>query len=337
MGRREKVASLVDIHVQRFIRGKQGTDYNVVDFMTAHEKLEASQKLLSYCFKNIKQWGRVERILSRILSLIPHVPSAKRYHCLSEIMELLLKSHRLQTRDIYNVLDFSVVESLQPLEILTLANTLADQMNQNDDVLREASLWGLIRLIPHMHSVNQREYAHDVFYLHRDFCLRGCVLEALTTLIFSMDQEARAGMIFFFADILKENDCRDAKYFTLHLLQCVTASLPEGERVLVADVVLPLVYFSDIEIVKRAVDFFAVTISLLPQSERGHYTQVIAGLINDLSVKPHVVNVLERALPFLSGEDEREHFRELLDQYHSDYFYNDRRDKDFGEVYCHDC
>lgn len=247
--------------------------------------------------------------------VIPQLGSGKRFTCLVRILEVLHESEHLYGKDVYNLLDFSVVRALMPLEIISLANILAGYVNQSPHRLKEVSIWGLVRLIPYMHSINQKEYANEIFQMHSDPQMHRQVLESLTTLIYSMDQGDRSNLIYFFADVFRKNESSEDKFFTIELLEKVTPALPERERLHVAEYAAPLVYFSDTNLVRKAIGFFSAIISLLPSEERFYYTQTVASLINDLSVKQDVIHAIEKSLPFLVRPEEKIQFVDLLKQF----------------------
>jgi len=300
---------------KHIMSGDSEFDIREIERLSSEEKYECVHKLLDACENDKNCIGRVVRYVG---TMIPYISSDKRYACISKIIRILHDSEEIYGKDVYNLLDFSIVKSLQPLELISLANMLSDYMNQEDNQRREMSMWGLIRIIPYLHSVNQKEFAHDIYLWFDDEKIRDHVLEGLTSLIYSMDQNNRYDMIFFFADILKGNESPTIKYFALELLKNVIAALPEGDRVLVADNVAPMIYFTDTQLVKKSLEFFASVISILPAADRFHYTQLIAGLINDRSVRSEVMQAIEKALPFLTTQNEKIQFMDLLKQFDSD-------------------
>lgn len=324
----------VDDFVAQVIQGQSEFLFRSVERLSADQKYKCILELLNACERDKELMTRVIRCVGY---MIPHIGSGRRFACLVRILEILHSSEQLYGKEVYNLLDFSIVNSLQPLELISLANILNDYIRESENLLKEISIWGLVRLIPHMHSVNQKEYANEIFKMHTDLNMRGQVLDSLITLIYSMDQGDRADLMMFFADNLKSLEPVSEKFFTLELLQKVTPALPEKERLHIADQAAPLIYFTDTELVKRSVDFFSVIISLLPQQDRFHYTQLVAGLINDASVKSHVRHAIEKSVPFLVSEEEKNQFRILLKQFETEpNFVEDRGDTNLERAYLYE-
>ncbi len=306
-------ASHSESFIEKSLHGNGSFDYADIGSLNGEERLNCVKRLIAECESDT---NIVMRVLPQIVSLVPLVNQDQRYHCIHRIISLLNAHPQTGTRDMYNILDFAVVKSLQPLELISLAGELAGHMNGGGHASqRESNAWALIRLIPYLHPINQKEFAHDLYMLHRDEHLRTMVLDGLCSLIYSMDQYSRSDMTFFFADELKRNEIPADKFFVLELLKRVTPVLPESDRIQLADGIAPLLFYTDTLLVKRAIDFFANVISILPPGERFHYAQLTAGLINDFSVRHDVVIVLEKAIPFLSGEAEKMQLSELIHQF----------------------
>lgn len=298
--------------LKKILEGPEDFEFCEFECLDGQEKYECTMKLLEACERNKECVDRVMRFVGHV---VPHLKSEMRFGCVQRVIRILHESEAVFGKDVYNVLDFSIVRSLQPLELISLANTLADYMNHPDNQSPGVSLWGLVRLIPYIHSVNQKEFAHEIYQLNRKAGLRQDALEGLTSLIYSMDQRGRSDMIFFFTDVIKGNEDGEAKQFALDLLKGVIGTLPESDRVMIADTVAPLLYYSDTALVKKAIAFFASVMSLIPQQDRFHFTQILAGLIHDGTLRRDVVDAIEKSLPFLAGENERAHFRGLLRQF----------------------
>lgn len=304
---------LITVHgalIENIINGNGHFNLQQIECLSADEKYNLAVDLLNTCEEKTEVMNQVVRAVSLI---IPYMASDKRYSCLRRLLSILRNAEDLYDKDVYDVLDFSVVESLQPLELLSLANILSHDMHSSQGVTREASMWGLIRLIPYLHSINQKEYAQDVCLMFSDPDCHQSVLSGLCALVFSLNQQNRLNLVSFFASSLKSMEDPESKFLTVELLKRVTASLPEKERVVVADCVAPLLYYTTSpELVKQTLDYFASVINLMPMNQRYHYTQLVAGMINDLSVRREVLFVIEKAIPFLSTECDRSEFRDIL-------------------------
>jgi len=287
-------------------------DLNDIEQLSSDEKYSLATDLVDYTEKNTDTLDRIARIVGY---MVPYISSDKRFSLLSRLINLLHESEKDFGQDIYNALDFSVARLVHTLELISLANLLSEFMHSKNNKWRQASMWGLIRVIPHLHSVNQKEYATDIYMLGQYKEMREKVVDGLTSLIFSLEQDQRTELTIFFADMLRQQDVLGSRFFAIDLLARVTPALAEEDRIMVADHVSPLIYFTDVDIVKKSVSFFASIISLLPVGERFHYTQMIAGLINDKEVHSEIVSAIERSLPFLLDSREKLQFVELLMQY----------------------
>lgn len=289
-------------------------DTREFELLDASQRAECVSLLFDVCEVNKRLVGRSVQVL---FQMIPFLPSGRRYGVLTRAIVLFAHAEDLAGREISGMLDDAVINSLQPLELISFAQYFSNLMLEGDAHTKELALWGLTRLISRLHTVNQKEFALDVFRMSMQPRLRSVVLEALNALIYSMDQSSRSSLIFFFAETLKRNESGEMKYFVLDLLKKVTPALPERNRIVIADTVAPLAFFSDTKLVKRSIDFFAEIISLLPAEDRVHYTEIVAGLINDSAVRSEVFRAVGKALPFLPTDTDRDHFRELLRQYHA--------------------
>lgn len=298
--------------IEGIIRTEGQYDLREVELLSNDEKYRLVVALFEHCTKDP---AAALIILRFVGDIIPCVHPSKRFACLVKLVDVVQNSDKLQGKDIYDVLDFSVVESLQPLELLSLANQLSDYLQKSYEVSREAALWGLIRIIPYMHDINRKEYAQEIFLMSSNPDLRKPVLEALIHLLFNLDLKARLSLTHFFADVLKAQNDGVEKIFVLKLLKHVTPTLPAKERVVVADCVAPLLYYADGELVKVSLGYFASVISLMPEDQRYHYTQLVAGMINDLSVRSDALMTIEKVLAFLPTENERSEFRDVLKDY----------------------
>lgn len=254
----------------------------------------------------------LDRVLRYAGGMVPYLDSRERYACLADIIHLLHQSEDLYGKDVYDLLDFSVVRSLQPLELISLSNMLTNYMHEGKHAMREASVWGLIRVIPYLHSVNQKEFAHDIYVAARDPKMTDQILNGLTFLIYSLDQVHRSGMMLFFVESLKGSEPVEQKYFILELIKKTAGAIPERERVRIADSVAPLLYFADKLLVKKAIEYFAEVMNLLPKEERFHFGELVTGLIDHEEFYFDVVRAIEKITPFLQTDREKEHFENIL-------------------------
>ncbi|MBU0504461.1 MAG: hypothetical protein ABII18_13305 [bacterium] len=254
-----------------------------------------------------------ENCLRISCTIVPYLEPEKRYAALTHIISILYTDTAglIKTKDFFNT---HLMRSLQPLELISFAYLLSDSMSHKNVSISELAMWGLSMIIPLLHSVNQKEFAYDIYLVTTMKNRHKLGLDCLTDLLFNIDNAGRHSLIFFFSEMLKKDDTV-ARYFIIDLLTKMTAALPEEERTSVADAIAPLIYFNDTILVRKSLNYFATVISLLPSSERFYYTQMIAGLINDHSLKQDVIKAIEKALPFLANEHEKMIFLELLSQF----------------------
>jgi hypothetical protein len=224
-------------------------------------------------------------------------------------------AQKILIKDTYGTLDASVFASLQPLELISLANQMVAYLECGSYLSRELAMWGLMRLIPYMYDVNQKEFAQEIYVTSSESYMRSRALDVLTDLIFSLKEEDRIGMCYFFADVIKSNEDYGAKTFTIELLGHVAQALRPRERSLVADCIAPALYFSDIYLARAALEYFAETLPHLPENERYHYLQMVAALTSDVSLRLEAVAVVDRSLPLLTLDNERNTFLGILENY----------------------
>ncbi|MCP5465042.1 MAG: hypothetical protein H7A33_08475 [Deltaproteobacteria bacterium] len=292
---------------------------NLVETTPQHlERLSPEQRVafVRHVIDQAEQNPEEVELLVRLAGrLLPLVAKNQKYSCVLKLFDVMRASHHRFGKEIYSFLDFSLLRDLEHLERINLANRLSESLNDADQISKEAALAGLVHLIPHLHPVHQKEYALDIFELHKEQHMTDYILKSLTSLIFDLDLASRVDITFFFADYLKRHSETESKVFVLDLLRGVTSALPEKERLAIADIVAPLIYFSNTELVKKSIQFFSDVINLLPELDRFHFTQLMAGLINDSSVRGDVVKALEKALPFLGAPIEQAQIKELLRQF----------------------
>lgn len=299
-------------------------DLRKIELLSHDEKYSLVAVLLEH---SAREPGSAAIVVRFVGSIIPYVHSSKRYTCLMNLIDTVQNSGELCGKNIYDVLDFSVVKSLQPLEVLSLANQLSDYLHKGPQIAQETALWGLVRVIPCMHEINQKEHAQEIFLKSADERVGKHVMEALVYLMFNLDLRARLSLTHFFADVLKGQNDSAEKIFILKLFKHVTPTLPDRDRVVVADCVAPLLYYADATLVKVALDYFGVVIALMPEDQRYHYTQLVSGIINDLSVRAEALATIEKVLAFLPTESERSEFRDVLRDYNQLH-----HDEDMGEA-----
>jgi hypothetical protein len=294
-------------------RGEQSINSAHLDYLSLIDRHWLLNSLLDHA-KDKK--GNKENCLRISCAIVPYLEPEKRYSALTHIVSLLYTDtpSLIKTKDFFNI---HLMRSLQPLELISFAYLLSDSMSCENVSISELAMWGLSMIIPFLHSVNQKEFAYDIYLITNKTNKQEIGLNCLKDLLFNIDNTGRQTLILFFSEMLKKDDST-ARYFIIDLLAKMTAALPEEERTSVADAIAPLIYFNDTVLVRKALNYFATVISQLPSSERFYYTQMIAGLINDHLLKQDVIDAIEKALPFLANEHEKMIFLELLSQFNQD-------------------
>lgn len=301
--------SASELFVRKVVQGFEGINLRDIAHLGGEEKFVIVNDLFDACARDPDIIPRVIRCVS---GLVPHLRSDKRFRCVTRILRLAEQAPSVTRKDLFHVLDYALMQSLLPLEMIALAGLLADGMLHHAGSYRNACVWGLIRVIPFMHVVNQKEYAQDIFALHQERELEQEVIEALTALIYSMDQQNRVDLAFFILENLKRNESAEVKSFTLELLNKIIPVLPENDRLQVADTVVPLLYFGEEPVTKKSIVFMTSIIGLLEETERVHYAQMMAGLLGRPNVHQLVMESIDRMIPFLNDEEDRVELRNMM-------------------------
>lgn len=244
--------------------------------------------------------------------MIPQIQSSMRLILVHRLLDLSETIELPLGRSSFHFLDNMLVESLAPDERLQIAQRLSLKITDGLLFTRETYLWGLVRVIPHLHPIHQKEYAQTIFSLSEDSMMRHHALDALCTLIFSLAREPRMGMVLFFVDELIRDSKFISKYFALELLKKTASSLIENELILVADKIAVFIFNTDPDVVRKTCDYYASIMSFIPMSQRASYTQMIASLATDESLREDIFMTLERIIPVLPQSEERNRFCDLL-------------------------
>lgn len=244
--------------------------------------------------------------------LIPQMPETSRLGAVEKILDLCQSTDLPYGKSTFHFLDNGLMQSLSPSQRAQIAARLRKSMDESRHFTREATLWGLVRVIPFLHSIHQREYAQSIFSLCGDGTMRHHALEALCSLIFSLSREPRMMLMMFFADELRRENDFLTKYFTLELLKKTSSALPEEPLLQVVDRVAPLIYSTDSDVVRKALDYFVAIMSFIPGGQRYCYIQMLSGLVNDGALREDVIVALDRLVPLLPTDEERACFREIL-------------------------
>lgn len=287
-------------------------DLRDLDALSADELSEFLNGLITMPVGNAVT---AENILSCFTYAIPKFDTNRRFAYVAKMLAISEKLESNSGRAAFHFLATGLLRSLSTTERVTLAGMMRDNMVSHQSITHEAAMWGLIRIIPHLHNLNKKEFAHDIFMMSRDPQMRHHVLEGLTALIFSLDRDDRTGMVMFFAEGLKRECPYLLKYFTIELLKKIVSALPEAERLLIADAVAPLVFHTDQDLVRNSLDFFVTVMGFIDETQRYHYAQMLATLLGDVGLQDDAVVALERILPYLGDEIERQVIRAQLEPF----------------------
>lgn len=255
----------------------------------------------------------VTHALSSVGCLVPQMPATLRLQTVHRMLDLCEKMELPTGRSSLHFLDGRLMQALQTPERLQLATRLRQRLEDSRIFARETAMWGLVRTIPHLHSIHQKEFAQSIFSLCVDNYMRHHALEGLCTLIFSLSREPRIEMVLFFTEELKRENKFLTRYFTLELLKKVASALPAGHLLLVTDAVAPMIYHTDSDVVRKTLDFYISVMNFISPEQRYSYAQMLAALANDASLREDVIAALERIVPLLPHNEERSSFRELLE------------------------
>lgn len=289
-------------------------DHKELDWLSIEEKHDLTEELL----KKAKTPGdeislqAISNIINCVIYLIPRMNEEERFANLRSVLDIIDQADLALGRAGYQILDADLVRVLPYVDRMALARILADQLTGPDALKREAALWGLVRVTPHLRDIHHKEFANEIFLMHSDAILRTQVLDALSALIFQLGREQRTDTAYFFAEVFKRNEDATAKHFTIELLKRVTSSVLQKDRGQIADAVAPLLFHTDHELAKEAAEYFAVVMGFLQPNERFHYADMVGSLINDLALHDTIVHSLEQMLPYLSNEHEKASIRQYF-------------------------
>lgn len=290
-----------------------GVDLKELDCFSSDEKFDLAKRLLATCQG---ETTKIPMTVKTLCHLLPRLAVNERYGVLMKLAQVLHdNAQKVFVKDAYSTLDPSVFASLQPLELISLANQMVAYLENGSYTSRETAMWGLMRLIPYMHDINQKEFAQEIYITSSESYMRSRALDVLSDLIFSLREDDRIGMCHFFADIIKSNEEYGAKTFTIEFLGRVIQALKPAERSLIADCIAPALYFSDIYLARAALEYFAEALPHLPENERYHYLQMVAALTSDVSLRLEAVAVVDRSLSLLASDNERATFLSILENY----------------------
>jgi len=287
--------------INRILSG--GADFRETDFLSGEEKLALADELL----KNAPRAGNhFVNVVSALGYLVPRVPEWQRAPIVMGLFKLLSVPGMALGRAGYQVFDAELVRSLNNETRLQLAREFTQLAKNSEYMTREACVWGLARVVPFLHDVAVKECTYEMFIAATDPVLRASGLEALCIVIYQITREQRADVVSFFADTFGRHESPALKRLCLEFLTRVTAALPQADRSRIAEAVAPALLHTDPEVAAMAIDYFAQVLGVLNPEQRFYFTDLVASLANDLALKGFVRVALERMLPQLATEQERE-------------------------------
>ncbi len=304
--------SKLDQMSQGIIQKTNEVPYSEIERLSHEEQNHLIDSLVNHMKKSPPETR--SHVLRCLIEMTPNLEPDKLFYRLSQIISLLNIKMPIQGINQKTVISSEIIEKLQPLELISLAYELSEHMKGSGLLINDTSFWGLINILPHLHPLNQKEFAYDVFMLTTNPDKQALVLDGLTSLLFQTDHDGKMNLTMFFAEMLNKEDQPHTRYFIIDLLTNMTPALPEVERVLIADHVAPFIYFEDLQLVKKSIDYFASVICLLPAHERFSYAEMIAGLSNNNSVRNEIINAIKKAVPFLESHHEKTTMLDLLSQ-----------------------
>lgn len=296
-----------------FAKGKIVGEYLTVQSVKVEQKNIDWQAQIERILRTApKDAAGVMQTLINVGCMIPQIQSSMRLILVHRLLDLCETIDMPMGRASLHFLDNVLVESLAPDERIQIAQRLSKKIADELLFTRETYLWGLVRIIPHLHPIHQKEYAQAIFTLSEDSMMRHHALDALCALIFSLAREPRMGMVLFFVDELSRDSKFLSKYFALELLKKTASALPENELVMVADKIAVLIFHTDPDVVRKTCDYFASIMSFIPLAQRASYAQMMATLVSDENLREDVFMALERIVPLIPQSEARLQFCDLL-------------------------
>lgn len=276
-------------------------DLREFERFTIDERLQFVEQLIRLSDSDEKA---CEIMIRHISGFIPFIRSNKRFPCLSKAINQLFGSNKLYGKELYHILASGVVESLQPLERINLAELLSEKMHNCDHQMRVVAMWALVAVIPMLHHSNQQSYAMDIFKWHRDLSEFQLVKESLTFLFYSIDHKHRLALIQEFKKILTKSKDLDTKSFVLVLMKKAVPALTEEDRVDLIHDLIPYLNDTDTEVVRLTMQFLSVTSNLIPQPELKTCINEVGKHVNG-SVREDALQALQIMIPFITDTNER--------------------------------
>lgn len=285
--------------------------YGDTERLSSQERVTVADRLLKDASVN-KIY--VDDITQCVADMVPKMEADQRFHFARKIYAFINDSQGFDGRETFKIFNDTLLFSLHENERIKLADIFRDGLQVNHVTACEAHLWGLVYVVPTLSAIDQKGYAQSAVLLARHESLRDMVHDGLSRLIFALNRDQRTDMAYYIAENLKRDETKDFKRFLVRVLQNVTSSVPEEDRILIADAVAPLIFDTDMHLVRRALDFFAKNTITLPLRQRYPYALMISGLANDMSLGYDVRETLRAILPSLMEAQEKEQIHWVITQ-----------------------
>lgn len=286
-------------------------EYGDSERLSSQERVAVAERLLKDASVN-KIY--VDDIAQCVADMVPKMEADQRHHFTHKIYTFINDSQNFNGPETFKIFNESFLYSLQENERIKLANSFRDGLQINHVTSCEAHLWGLVYVVPTLSTFDQKIYAQSVVLLARHGPLRDMVHDGLSQLIFALSRDQRTDTAYHAAENLKREESKDFKCFLVKVLQNVTNSLPEEDRILIADAVVPLIFDMDMPLVRQALEFFAKNTAMLPIRQRYPYALMISGLTNDTSLGYDARETLKQILPSIMAAQEKEQIQWIITQ-----------------------
>lgn len=246
---------------------------------------------------------------------IKNLPPTERYAAVVAHYQKICLRQDLLNKDTFAIFTTELLDYLLEYERQYLADLMVTGMQEPHRLSCESHMWGLSMIVPKLNNLYQRGYAESILLAADRLNIRECALETLVHLIRSLKIEERADMSYYFSGMLKGNASTPLKITLVKLVQQVMDCVPEAEGLVLADCVIPLIYSSDRDLVRHALNYFNTCFDLLCAQHRFSYARMLGSLVTDVTFGPDVVPILSRIISKLPNEMERERIRTLIEEH----------------------
>lgn len=303
--------------------------YDDVQWLSDEQRHTLAQTLLSLICLNEATFDRGMMVLKY---LIPHLSSDKRLEIIEGMVQVTHDLNKFDGEETFSFLDEIVLSSLTSSQRVILAEHLSKYLKPDHVLSCEAALWALSRIIPCLHSVNRKNCLADVLMLVRQGIHKDTVLQMLTTVVTSVKRDERIDVAHFIGESLKANESSMLKVFIIDFLKQIMAAIPDRDREGLADCVAPLIYNTDLGVVRKALEYFQHNLKVIPADQRYSYILMMIGLVHDASLQSEVFEALEANLAHLEHEEEREHVTTVLTQFGGASLKQEEATEELGEI-----